>query len=814
MKQTFLRFLFFVALGIVPHMVNAQIPADLSKIKTSQITDAQLNQFLQQAQAAGMTESELIQEFQKRGLPEAEMQTLIARIKTMTGVQLEMNNEEDDNKGGSGASAKRKFKGETQKFRMPEKPSRVFGSELFSGADPLFVPNLKIATPKTYEIGPDDELQLDVYGNNISTQKLIVNSDGNVSVKYLGPVNLSGMTIEQATGVIKARLSKFYPSLQSGQTKILLSLGSVRSIQVIMVGAVKKPGTITLPSIATLFNALYASGGPLENGSFRNIELVRNSKVIAVADLYSFMTRGDLSANLPLRDNDVIRVPFAHTQVSVDGGLNRTGIFEMKSGESVSRLLDFAGGFRGNAFKGRITGTRFSDVDRRILDIGRNDFNGFSLMHGDSLYVDTVINRFQNRVFVTGAVLKPGTYALEDGLDIKGLLNKAQGLKEDAFLGMANMVRLRDDLSREYRSIDLRDIINGKQVIVLHKEDSLHVMSVLELKDSTTVTIKGPVKKPGDYRFEDSMSLKGLILQAGGLMENATSFNIEIGRRKKDIEVGTKGSPTSEIITVGIGRDLMDKGKEIILQPFDVVSVKIAPDKVKQVTVEVQGEVVYAGSYTLENPEERLSSIVKRAGGLLPYADLSGAKVIRRKLILDTSLVKRFALSNTQITETENSKIDTANLVNLDQLTSQTTEVALELSKILQNPGSDDDLTLQDGDILMVPRYVNTVAVNGEVLKQVTVQFQAGKGFGNYISAAGGYNRNAYKKRVFVVYPNGRSARTKSFLSFRVYPKVTPGSSIFIPAQPPRDNSFDPAKAGVLVSAFSAILTTLVLLFR
>jgi protein involved in polysaccharide export with SLBB domain len=812
MKKTVLSIFLFVCLGLMSEISYAQIPADLSRIRSSQITDAQLTQFLQQAQAAGMTESELIQEFQKRGLPEGEMQALIARIKTMTGVELEMNDEADDSKGGT--TTKRKFKGETQKFRMPEKPSRVFGSELFSGADPLFVPNLKIATPKTYEIGPDDELQLDIYGNNISNQKLNVNPDGNVSVKYLGPVNLSGMTIEQATGVIKARLTKYYPSLQSGQTKIQLSLGSVRSIQVIMVGAVKKPGTITLPSIATLFNALYASGGPLENGSFRNIELVRNSKVIAVADLYSFMTRGDLSANLALRDNDVIRVPFAQTQVSVDGGLNRVGVFEMKSGESISRLLDFAGGFRGNAFKGRITGTRFSDVDRRILDIAKNDFNEFALIHGDSLYVDTVVNRFQNRVFVTGAVVKPGTYALEAGLDIKGLLNKAQGLKEDAFLGMANMVRLRDDLSREYRSIDLRDIINGKQVIGLQKEDSLHVMSVLELKDSSTVSIKGPVKKPGDYRFEDSMSLKGLILQAGGLMENATSFNIEIGRRKRNIEVTTKGAATSEIISVNIGKDLLDKGNEIILHPFDVVSVKIAPDKVKQVTVEVQGEVVYAGSYTLENPEERLSSIVKRAGGLLPYADLSGAKVIRKKVIQDTSLIKRYALSNTKIAKAENSKIDTANLVDLDQLTSQTTEVALELAKILENPGSEDDLTLQDGDMLIVPRFVNTVAVNGEVLKQVTVQFEAGKGFGNYISAAGGYNRNAYKKRVFVVYPNGRSARTKSFLSFRFYPKVTPGSSIFVPVQPPRDNNFDPAKAGVLVSAFSAILTTMVLLLR
>ena len=812
MKQTFLRFFLFVALGIVPHLVNAQIPTDLSKIKSSQITDAQLTQFLQQAQTAGMTESELLQEFQKRGMPESEIQAIVARIKTMTGVDLSTENPMEETKEGN--SLKRKFKGESQKFRIPEKPSRVFGAELFSGIDPFFVPNLKIATPKTYQIGPDDELQLDIYGNNISNQKLVVNADGNATVKYLGPVNLSGMTIEQATGVIKSRLSRFYPSLQSGETKIQLTLGSIRSIQVIIVGAVKKPGTITMPSIGTLFNALYASGGPLESGSFRNIELIRNSKVVAVADLYDFIMKGDQSANIPLRDNDVIRVPFAREQVSIDGGVNRQGIFELKSGETLQHLIDFAGGFKGNAFKGRITGTRNADVDRQMLDVAKNQFNSFALAHGDSLYVDTVVNRFQNRVFVTGAVVKPGGYALEVGLDVKGLLNKAQGLKEDAFLGMANMVRLREDLSKEYKSIDLRDIISGKNVITLQKEDSLHIMSVLELKDSTTVTIKGPVKKPGDYRFEDSMSLKGLILQAGGLMENATAFNIEIGRRKKNIEVGTKGSATSEIISVNIGKDLLDKGNEVILQPFDVVSVKIAPDKVKQVTVQVEGEVVFAGSYTLENPEERLSSIIKRAGGLLPYADLSGAKVIRKKVVQDTTLVKRFALSNTRLSSSEKSKVDTSNLLDLDQLTSQTTEVALELARILQNPGSEDDLTLNDGDLIIIPRFVNTVVVNGEVLKPVTVQYEAGKGFGSYISAAGGFNMNANKRRVFVVYPNGRSARTKSFLGFRAYPNVTPGSSIFVPLNPPKDTSFDAAKAGVLVSAFSAILTSMVLLFR
>jgi protein involved in polysaccharide export with SLBB domain len=308
--------------------------------------------------------------------------------------------------------------------------------------------------------------------------------------------------------------------------------------------------------------------------------------------------------------------------------------------------------------------------------------------------------------------------------------------------------------------------------------------------------------------------LKGLILKAGGLLESATTLRIEVGRRKSDFVVGTKGASTSEIMSIDIDKNLMDKGKEFVLRPFDVVSIKQDPTKVKQVTVEIKGEVAFAGSYTLENPEEKLSSIIKRAGGILPYADVYGAKLVRRRLNQDTAFIKRLTLSNVNVNSIDKEKSDTSKLIEMDQLNSKTTEVALELDKILARPGSEEDVTLQDEDEIIIPRFVNTVGVSGEVLKPVTVQFEPGRSFGSYISAAGGFNRNAYRKRVFVVYPNGRSANTKSFLGIRSYPRVTPGSSIFVPLEPARQSGFDPAKAGVLVSAFASIMTTLVLLFR
>ncbi len=787
----------------------SQLPADMRNIKASQISDQQLQQIAQQVQSSGMTENDLMQQLQQRGLPESEIQTLVSRIKALSGA-ADTGVESTPTTTG----IKRTFKGEMTIFKAPEVKSRVFGAELFTGTNPMFVPNLKIATPKSYVIGPEDELQLDVYGNNISNQKLVVSADGLINVKYAGPVNVSGLTIEQASGVIKSRLLKFYPALSTGATKLQLTLGSVRSIQVAVIGAVKKPGTVTLPSIATLFNALYASGGPLDNGSFRNIELIRNSKVLVVADLYDFIVKGDQKSNLSLQDNDVIRVPYAQHQIILDGGLNRTGIFEIKNNETVQQAFEFAGGFKSNAFRGAVSGTRFTDRQQKIIDVNKDGFNSFTLQHGDSLYVDSVVSKFENRVYITGAVYKPGAYSLEKDMDVKKLIEKAQGLKEDAFINRANMVRKSDDLKKSFYPINLKSILAGQEKLQLKKEDSIHIASAVDLRDSANVRLLGPVKKTGEFRYEDSMTLGGIILQAGGFLENATPTRIEIGRRRSNVQLNQKGEATSEIINVDLSKGLDNSAANIILMPYDIVSIKADPFKVKQIAVKISGEVKFTGSYTLSNPEERLSSLIDRAGGLLPYADINGAKLIRKKEKVDTSQIKRLAKSSVRLDLLETkSKQDTGMLVDNEELGSQTTEVALDLKSIIENPGSYEDITLKDEDELVVPRFVNTVAVGGEVLKPVTVQYQSGRGFGSYISAAGGYSRNAFRSRAFITYPNGRAARTKNFLGIRFHPKVKPGSSIFVPLEP-ATKGFDPSKFGVLISALTSLSTVFVLLFR
>ena len=804
--KVFVLLLCFLGNGFV----YAQIPSDLSKIRSSQITDAQLMQFIQQAQSSGMSEADMMAEFQKKGLPDAELQALAARVKGLVGTTTASGNENNQKNSAESVTSKRQYKGELTTQALPTKASRVFGAELFNSADPLFIPNLKIATPKTYVIGPDDELQLDIYGNNISSQKLVVSPDGMVNVKYAGPVNLSGLSIEQASGVLKARLTKFYPSLSTGGTRVQLTLGSMRSIQVMVIGAVIKPGTVTLPSIATLFNALYSSGGPTENGSFRNIELVRNDKVIATADLYDFILKGDQSSNLSLRDTDVIRVPFAKIQVNLEGALNRTGVFEVKPTESLQHALDFAGGFLSNAFKGRITGSRYTDTERKVIDIAKEGFSTFALQNGDSLSVNTVVEKYENRVFITGAVSKPGAYSLDQRLDIKALIAKAQGLAEGAFTGRASLVRTKEDQSKEFVDIDLRKHISGEQSIALQKEDALQVYFIQELKDKPTVSINGAVRKGGEFLYEDSLTLQGLILKAGGLSENAFVTKVEIGRRKKGVDQNQLNAEIAEIITVKLDKQLNKVLDDVLLTPYDEVSVRTDPEVVPQKKVLASGMVLLPGSYTMQSNADLLSSLINRSGGLLPNADPTAAKLIRRNRGVESKDVVRVAKANVK---NDSIAVDADEA---QELAKTSIEIAIDLQAALLSPGSKDDILLEEGDELIVPQLNYVVTVSGEVQKIVAVQYNRSFKLREYIYQAGGFSYSANRKRIFVIYPSGKSGSVKHPLGiFRINPKITPGSTVFVPKKNVTEKKvFDPAKAGILVSAFSAAMTGLVLLFR
>lgn len=796
LRGLFVFFFFLIAIAL-----NAQqIPSDLSNLKASQISDTQLQQYLSQAKDRGLTPEQVENELLQRGFPETEMAELKNRINQLSATTV-----------STDANANNQIKQDTKRkyssnnpLLIPQenkKTSRVFGTELFANTNLSFEPDLRMPTPKNYVIGPDDELLLNIYGLNISQQTLKVSPDGTVNVKYAGVINVNGLTIEGASSVIKSRLMKYYPALSSGQTKLQLALGNIRSIRVILIGAINRPGTYTLPSLANLFNALYVSGGPAENGSFRNIELIRNNKVIQVADLYDFLLKGDLSANIHLEDNDVIRVPYATTMITLNGQLNNPGIFELQKNESLKDAIEFAGGFKSQAFKGRITGSRYSDFDKKVIDVAGDSLQWFQPKNGDVYLIDSVVNRYQNRVIVSGAVFKPGAYAIENGMTLKQLIDKAQGLKEDVYTGRALVVRTKDDLSKEYISVELKPIAEGKdEGLLLKREDSVHIASIFDLKDTASVTINGAVRKPGTYRYEEGLSLKSLILKAEGFSDNATGSGIEISRRKRDVQVNKAGSNIVELITVNDNKELSSNSTDIPLKPFDIITVKEDPYYKKQISVKVSGEVLMPAVYTLQSREERISSLIQRAGGLLYTANIGGAKLVRQKKeIVDTSEVKRLLKSVAKDTSKTSTELVSKN----------TTDVAIDLKYILKHPGSADDITLEQGDELIIPRINNTVSVNGEVFKPLEIMYEKGKRMNDYLSDAGGVTQSGKKGRAFVIYANGSSAKIKKPLGiFRSYPKIEPGASIFVPEKPKRDG-FDAGKASIFVSAITGLLTAL-----
>ncbi|MCA0396442.1 MAG: SLBB domain-containing protein [Bacteroidetes bacterium] len=789
----------------------SQIPSDLSKVKASQFTDDQLRSMVTQARARGLTFEAVQEQLEQRGMTSSEIELLKERISDL-GLNDDDNLTEDSVLNGSNQSRRKSSavrKG-NQKLKLlaEKKEITVFGSDLFLNSDLSFEPDLRMATPKNYVIGPEDQLSLNIYGVNMSQQNVTVTPEGTVNIKYAGVVNVNGMTIESATNVLREKLVKYYPALRSGQTKLQISLGNIRSIRVILIGAIKRPGTYTLPSLASLFNALYVSGGPVENGSFRTIELIRNNEVIQKADLYDFLVRGMQQNNVRLEDNDVIRVPFASKMVKLTGQVNRPAIFEIVEGEHLSDLIEYAGGFKSNAFRGRLTGTRFAKLDRRILDVSGDSTNQFELQNGDEFIVDSLINRYENRVIINGAVFKPGAYALDDGMTVKKLIGKAQGLKEDVFTGRALLVRTRSNLTKEYINLQLRSLIAGDQAdILLKKEDSIHVASIFDLRDTSSVTINGAVRSPGIFRYEDSLTLKSLIMKAGGFAENATGSGIEISRRKRDILITKPGSPIVDLIRIDDNMDLSGNAPDIVLQPFDIITIKENPFYKEQISVKISGEIMMPAVYTLQSREERLSSLIKRSGGLLYTADIRGAKLVRKvkiESIADTSHIKHLlAVFERDTTKSKDSVLQ-----------KKTRDVAIDLQYILSHPGSNDDITLEEGDELIVPRINNTVSINGEVFKPLDIMYERSKSMDDYISDAGGVTLSGKKGRSFVIYPNGSSARVRRPLGvFYKYPEILPGTAIYVPQKPKR-GTLDVGRAGILVSAITGLLTAIALLTR
>lgn len=780
--------LFLIFLGLIYCTVCAQtIPNDLSNVQSDQISDSQLKQILQRSHASGLTDTELINAMESKGLSSVEAAKISARINKLDGSTDYPGN------AASTDSTNRKlnYKPDADTaFQNPPNHSksgpRIFGSEIFSNRNLTFAPNLNIATPKNYIIGPADQLNVSIYGNSLANWKLDVSPEGNINLPGIGLLNVAGKTIEQATAFIKSRLLANRYAIGHG-SEVQVTLGNIRSIKVSLIGELNRPGSYTLPSLATAFNALYAAGGPNANGSYRSIQIIRDNKLIRTLDIYDFLTKGDQKNNITLQDQDIIRVPSYRMHVQVKGEVKDTAIFETLPGETLADVIRFAGGFTDQAYIDRITVLQVSDQQRRITDVKEEDFKNYIPLRGDVYTVQRILDRYENRVIINGAVFRPGRFELDKGLTVSGLITKAAGLKEDAFTNRAILTRLNPDNTKQVIAIDVKAIINKKAPdIALMREDSLYISSIFELRNKFTVTIKGEVRRPGDYSFADSLKVADLIIKAGGFSEGASEKRIEVGRRINDGDPNSKNSSIAVVYNVSIDKNLELNSTGFVLQPYDIVSVYGLPGYEKQRVVKVEGEVLYPGYYTLQNKNEKISDVVKRAGSLTASADPEGA-TLRRTNIAILGVEKNKGDSTAVLNQ------DSARMKRLQRVYKDSTDyngqarnnyIGINLGEILKKPGSVTDLLIEDGDVLRIPKQQQVVKVNGEVLYPSVVVYENNKSLKDFVLNAGGFSPRALKRGSYVVYPNGTVKGTRKFLFFNNYPSVRPGSEIYVPKKP------------------------------
>lgn len=659
------------------------------------------------------------------------------------------------------------------------KKKMVFGREIFSQKSLTFAPNMNLATPKNYRLGAGDELMVNIYGaseDNI-TQK--ITADGRIVIPNVGPISLAGLTIEGAESKIRSLMSKIYSGLNGGGTRLTLSLRNIRSIKVNMVGEVVAPGTYTLPSLATLFNALYLAGGVNDIGSLRCIKVYRGSHLVGELDVYDYLLNGKFGSNVRLEDNDMVVVSPYSKLVTIEGNIKRPRIFEMKKGETLADAIRFAGGFKADAYSENLTIKRSNGRQFEVHTVDKTEFKGFTMQDGDELTVGEVVKSFSNRVEVQGAVLRPGMFALTEKLSsVKQLIDKAEGVRGDAFLTRAQITRTLPDSSKQMVAVDLYSLLNNNiDDIPLENKDVLYIPSIYDLQKEFTVAIKGAVDSAATYPFRKDMTVEDLIMLAGGLKYEASLQQIEIARRIRDPYSLKPTDKAAQVFNFSINENLSisPEAKRFVLAPYDEVFVRVSPGYEEQQSVTIKGEVVFRGDYVLSDKSQRLSEIVTKAGGLTPQAYILGARLLR-KITHDDS-VRVISLVKLAARGSNRDSIDIKKLeIGKEYF------VGIDLDKAMKNPGSEFDVTLREGDIIEIPQFNNTVRISGAVLYPNTVTYRKGMSLSDYVSMAGGYDDGAKKRKAFVIYMNGTAARKKFFGA----PRIEPGCEIVVPTKAER----------------------------
>lgn len=694
-----------------------------------------------------------------------------------------------------------------------EDDRQVFGRNIFNNEMLTFEPSMNIPTPANYRLGAGDAVIIDVWGASQTTFEGTVSPDGTVTIEGVGPLALAGMTVKEANEYIKKQLGRFYAN-----SNITLTVGETRSIQVQVMGEVMVPGTYTLSALSSAFNALYAAGGISEIGTLRDIKVFRQGRVVSTIDVYDYILNGNTKGDIRLADNDVIVVGPYECLVNIRGKVKRPMFYEMKENESVSRILDYAGGFAGDAYTDNVRLIRKSGREYSVYTVDEFEMNGFLLKDGDSLYVDSVIPRFSNMAEIRGAVFHPGQYQMDGSIKtVRQLIKAADGLREDAFLKRAVMHRQKEDLTMEALSVDVEGIMDGTVAdIPLRKNDILFIPSSLDMKGERTLTIDGEVNFPGIYQYADNTTIEDLVLQAGGFTEAASMAKVDVFRRIKNPDAVTDDEKLSETYSFSLRDGLvMGDGQDFHLQPYDEVFVRKSPAYSEQRNVKVSGAVNFSGSYAMDNKDYRLSDLVKAAGGLSSLAYAKGAR-LQRLLTEEEKKQRESAMKASQIqvyeeslrSEKEFNMAQADSILNLKLDLGDTYPVAINLEKAMKNPGSLDDVRLREGDELVVPQFSNTVKISGEVMYPISINYEKGKPLSYYIKRVGGYADRAHKSRVYTIYMNGSVEQ----LGRRSSKSIQPGCEIVVPTKPQR-NKMTPQEMmtiGTSTASIATMIATLV----
>lgn len=747
---------------------------DLSAVKVDNMSEADLAKVKSQLESNNMTVDQAEPMLLAKGMSGAEVTKLKTKLKASQAVASDMVSTNEKGNADTGRKQEKIVNSKEKDLGN----SLVFGSELFDNPTLNFEPNLKLATPVNYILGPGDEVQVSVYGVQVYNATVPVTVDGRVDIQYVGQIAVLGLTIEAATQKIRSAIAGVYSTVRSGQSQVAVSLSKVRTIKITVIGS-KLPGNYSVSSLATVYNALYLAGGPGKNGSYRNIELLRNNKVYKNIDIYRFLVNGDQSDNVGLKDNDVIRIPAYSQRVTLDGEVKRPGIFEVKKGESFSDLLSFASGFNEFAYTASINVKQKTAKEFKVRDIKAAEFGTYKPQAGDVFQVTKILNRFENRISIKGAVFRPDTYSFYEGMRVSELILKAEGLKEDAYSNRATIIRLKDNLTTEIVNVDLAKALQKDPAfdIELKREDEVKVYSILDFREEYKITIDGEVKKPGTYDYHEGITLNDLVIQADGLTGSA-SKRVEIARMMKAEAIDINNPAKAQLFLVEIAPNNNEQSKNFILEPFDVINIRRMAVYDKPEMVSVTGAVNYTGKYVLANKKERIFDVIQRAGGLTSVANIEGVKIkrpINAKQLEDLKSINMNLGKNDSI----QNKLEKKLKEDLKYAT-----IPVDWKKIIKDPSNNTNVLLIAGDEIEVATFNESVKITGSVLLTSEIPYQKGKGFVSYLDEVGGLDAKGWKKKAYIIYPNGKAGVSSSFLFIRSYPKVLPGSQIVVPEKP------------------------------